>query len=185
MKDLCSHIQLLFHFFLSHTLRMKMSQNAMSRFATSARICQRHPIFLNSFKQKLWFFCFVYDESALKGICVENIKVAIRKSLQNWWAERQHASVEDITQKVESLNDLQAISTKTDKALGHEYGYRIEGRQFKDTRNSRNQLMNVENDATVSRSSMTQLFAAVEYGEFHLNDETSMEANSCCRFCMN
>lgn len=157
------------------------------------------------FAQKLWTKSLVfgseYDGKALKEMFVEGIQASIRKTLRHWWAEHQDTSLEDITQQAESSIDLQEPFTTLERNSG--YKPRVEKRKVYETRNQQARVLTVENaprlevvlnenDATSSsratdlvRMSMSELIAAVESGEFDIDDTTSMDSVPYCRVCMN
>lgn len=109
--------------------------------------------------------------------------------------------LEDLTQRAESVIVLQAAGMARKKNFGRKS--RVKRNQINVTRNERARVLNVERLRQLEEGlnqcglilssflydttpmSMMELVAAVECGEFDIEDRNSMKAAPYCRVCMN
>lgn len=106
----------------------------LERYATDDNIAMRHgetddlhqgPLSPSEFSQKLetkiLVFRSVPDGKALKGMFAENFEASVCVSLRHWCAEHLWACLEGLSQKIESLVDLQGNNSRTNKPFDRGY----------------------------------------------------------------
>lgn len=133
---------------------------------------------------------------------VKGVQSSIKKTLRHWLAEHQKAFLEDSSQEVDSLLELQAhkVHCKQRSDTGADS---LPNRQtYCVFKSRRHRVMQVEDkrhnkkggnkpksqpESCSSESPMTILYAigAFESGEFDLDDTTTMNSVPFCRVCMN
>lgn len=139
----------------------------------------------------------------LHGMWFEGVHCYIYRALRQCWLENDEASLEDMAQKTMRSLDLQRNETKRDSAadLIGSVNHRARVKSKTTTlQNRQRQVMNFEQEASLSRSPITRRvppseisrspyatamfvsdeMAAVESGKFDLVNNTSMDLAPLC-----
>lgn len=132
---------------------------------------------------------------------VEGVEALICKSLRHWWAEHYEASLDDLVQKPELLIGLQGSGAALQQNFGHKS--RMKRKQTYGAKNERSRVLNVKNSRLSEEGSnqagstsgshsfdntnilTAELVAAVESGEFDVDDTKSIDSLPYCKVYMN